>query len=74
MLAKASQDSIFHTVQYWDGFWASLRRQRKGNCGARGAEGYRGKGGKGRGREGEEGVAKHSARVVPELAPEIVPE
>ena len=48
--------------------------QRKGNCGARGAEGYRGRGGKGRGREGEEGVAKHSARVVPELVPEIVPE
>ena len=41
--------------------------QRKGNCGARGAEGYRGRGGKGRGRE-EEGVAKHSARVVPESA------
>ena len=44
--------------------------QRKGNCGARGAEGYRGRGGKGRGREGEEGVAKHSARVVPEIVPE----
>ena len=27
VLAKASQDSIFHTVQYWDGFGASLRRQ-----------------------------------------------
>ena len=36
--------------------------------------GIGGRGGKGRGREGEEGVAKHSARVVPELAPEIVPE
>ena len=41
--------------------------QRKGNCGALGAEGYRGRGGKGRGREEEEGVAKHSARIVPEL-------
>ena len=40
VLAKNSQDSIFHTVQYWDGFLASLRRQyrERETVGDRGAE------------------------------------
>ena len=72
VLAKASRDSFFHSPILGRFLSQFERQHRKGNCGARGAEGFRGRGGKGRGREGE--VAKHSARVVPELVPEIVPE
>ena len=55
-------------------FLGQFEAPEKGKLWARALRGIGGRGGKGRGREGEEGVAKHSARVVPELVPEIVPE
>ena len=62
VLAKASQDSIFHTVQYWDGFGASLRRQYReretvGPGALRGIGGGGGRGGEGKGRRGWPSIA-----------------